>query len=400
MGVVAAPPAAPQPTRDKLGKTQDQRIAFTESRLEKLAPPAKGAVYVYDTEEPGLCVRLTPGTASYVFYRWHNGRPGRITIGKVGKIKLREARQIAAGYRGDLARRVDVFAEARKAKGALPAVTLADAFDALVQRADMRPSTRRDYESLWKHVPAGIKRQPVGEVGAAEIGRLHTAIGAKHARTANKLVALLSVLFTRNGRRHDNPAAETKRFREAPRQRVLTMDELRRLREALVAEPDPWRSFFMLAMLTGARRGALARMQWGDIDMQAATWRIPAEWSKNRRVITVALASEAVAILQKLDEIRGASPWVFPSRSAAGHLTEPQRAWRRVIKRAGIAGAVIHDLRRTLGTTVAAGGAGAAIISAVLGHVSMQSAKSYLHLSAEMARDAVERAARRTAGAS
>ena len=61
-------------------------------------------------------------------------------------------------------------------------------------------------------------------------------------------------------------------------------------------------------------------------------------------------------------------------------------------------GAVLHDLRRTLGTTVAASGAGAAIISAVLGHMSAESAKSYVHLSAEMAREAVEQAARRISG--
>lgn len=137
----------------------------------------------------------------------------------------------------------------------------------------------------------------------------------------------------------------------------------------------------------------------GDIDMDTATWRIPAEWPKNRRVITIALATEAVAVLRALHTDRGASPWVFPSRSAAGHLTEPQKAWHRVIKRASIDGAVIHELRRTIGTAVAADGAGAAVISAVLGHLSMQSAKSYLHLSAEMARGAVERAARRTSGA-
>ena len=63
-------------------------------------------------------------------------------------------------------------------------------------------------------------------------------------------------------------------------------------------------------------------------------------------------------------------------------------------------GAVIHDLRRTVGTMVAADGAGAAIISAVLGHMSPQSAKSYLHLSAEMARGAVERGWEDGAGAS
>jgi integrase len=339
-----------------------------------------------------------PGKA-FVFYRWHNGQPGRITIGKVGEVPLIEARRISAGYRGDLARSVDVFAAARaKAQIGKPA-TLADAYALLVGRPDMRPSTCRDYASLWKLVPARVKRRPLAEIDAGVLARLHGNVGTKHPRTANKLLSLLSVLFRRNGRLHDNPASSIVRFREEPRQRVLTVAELQRLQAAVEVEEEPWRSFFALAMLTGARRGALARMQWPDLDLDAATWRIPAVWSKNRKTITIALAADAVAILRKLHAERGASAWVFPSRSKAGHLTEPKKAWRRLMRRAGIEGAVIHDLRRTVGTMVAADGAGTAVISAVLGHLSMQSAKSYLHLSAEMARGAVEAVARRVTGA-
>jgi integrase len=333
---------------------------------------------------------------TFVFYRWHNGQPGRITIDKVGSIGLAAARAIAAGYRGDMARGIDVFARHRAAKRAQKPVTLADAYELRKTRPDTRPSTLRDYESLWRLVPKRLKDQPLAEVSPAEVARLHGKVGVKHQRTANKLVALLSVLFRRNGRKHDNPVDGVIRFKEAVRQRVLTVAELQRLRDALDGEAEPWRSFFLLAMLTGARRGALARMQWADLDLDAAVWRIPAVWSKNRRVLTVALASEAVTILQALHATRGAAPWVFPSRSAVGHLTEPMKAWRRIVRRAGIEGAVIHDLRRTIGTAVAADGAGAPVIMAVLGHMSMQSAKSYLHLSAEAARGAVEKAAARS----
>ena len=392
--VVALPMVAPV-------KAAPDRVAFTEQRLAKLTRPASGRRYVHDSEEPGLCVRLTAGGASFVFYRWHNGEPGRVTIGAVGEIPLRQARAIVAGYRGDLARGIDVFARAREARGEAKPLTLDDACTAHLGRPDMRLSTRRDYKSLWENwVPPRLKRRPLAEISAAELKRLHDDVGAKHPRTANKVLAFLSALFTQHGRRHDNPVQGISRFREAPRQRVLTIDELRRLRTALKAEREPWRSFFALALLTGARRGALQRMRWADIDLDAAVWRIPAEWSKNRRVLTVALAGEAVAVLRILHDTRGGSPWVFPAGSKDGHVTEPQKAWRRALKRAGIEGAVIHDLRRTLGTAVAADSGSPAIIQAVLGHMSAQSAKSYLHLSAEVAREAIDKAARRSSDAS
>jgi integrase len=279
--------------------------------------------------------------------------------------------------------------------------TLDDAFQAHIARPDMRLSTRRDYTSLWEvWVPARLKGRPLADIDTAQLKQLHSNIGKQHSRTANKILALLSALFGQHGRRHDNPVQGISRFREEPRQRVLSLDELRRLRTALEAEREPWRSFFMLALLTGARRGALQRMRWVDIDLDAAIWRIPAEWSKNRKVVTIALATEAVTVLRALHETRGASIWVFPTNSKAGHLTEPRKAWSRVLKRAGIEGAIIHDLRRTLGTAVAADGGNAAIIQAVLGHMSAQSAKSYLHLSAEVARETVEKAARRSSDAS
>jgi integrase len=314
----------------------------------------------------------------------------------VGEVPLRAARRIAAAYRGDLARGVDVFATVKKDR---TASTLEVAYDAHMARPDMRRSTRADYESLWKLVPERLKKRALHEIDTNDLKNLHQVVGKRHPRTANKLLALLSVLFARNGRKHDNPAADITRFKQSPRQRVLTLDELRRLRAAFETEREPWRSYFLLAMLTGARRGALARMRWGDVDLEAATWRIPAEWSKNRKVLSVALPSEAVAALRELSVVRGASDWMFPAQSVTGHIREPQKAWRRVLSRAGIEGAVLHDLRRTLGTAVAASGAGAAIISAVLGHMSSESAKSYVHLTPEMARMAVEQAARRISGA-
>jgi integrase len=394
--VVALPRGAPAKA-----KASTDRIAFTEKRLAKLARPVSGRHYIYDTEEPGLCVRLTPGAAAYVFYRSHNGEPGRITIGNVSEIPLKQVRAIAAGYRGDLAKGIDVFARDREEKAKPKPATLADAYEAHIARPDMRLSTRRDYTSLWEvWVPARLKGRPIADIDTAQLKQLHSNIGKQHSRTANKILALLSVLFVQHGRRHDNPVQGISRFREEPRQRVLAIDELRRLRTALEAEREPWRAFFMLALLTGARRGALQRMRWADLDLDAAVWRVLAIWSKNRKTLTVALASEAVEVLRALHNTRGAAPWVFPSGSRDGHVTEPQKAWRRLLKRAGIEGAIIHDLRRTLGTTVAADGGNAAIIQSVLGHMSAQSAKSYLHLSAEVAREAIEKAARRSSDVS
>jgi integrase len=377
-----------------------ERFAFTERRLAALARPASGTRYVFDSIEVGLCVRLTPNKASFAFYRWHAGKPARLTLPAVGSVQLREVRAIVAGLRGDLARGIDVFERARQAKrGQSGVATLQDAFIAHLARIDLREATKRDYVSAWKNLPIQLTAKPVTAVTEDDITRLHAAIGAAgHRRLANKVLTLVATLLRAGGRRHDNPAEAVRRFREDVRRRVLTLDELHRMRSSLDAEPTPWRDYFLVLMLTGARRSAVAAMRWTDLDLDAGVWRIPAERSKNHRVLVVALPSEAVALLRGLHAARGASGHVFPSQqSSQGHLTSPARAWQRVCRRAGIEHAVVHDLRRTLGTMIASDGAGAAVISAVLGHASQQSAKAYIHLSAEIAREHLERAAQKLA---
>jgi integrase len=388
------------PSKDdppRAARRQIEKFAFTERILAALERPTEGSRYIYDAVEAGLGVRLTPSRSRYIFYRWHRGKPDRLTLDKVGGIRLREVRRIVAGYRGELAKGVDVFARERQAKKkpAAPA-TLNAAFEAHIARPDMRATTRGKYRSLWRRVPATLAQKPIADIGEDELKQLHATIGARHQRTADLVLTVISILLRHNGRRHDNPGTAVKRYRHEPRQRVLTLDELHRFRDALEQENEPWPTFFLLLLLTGARRGGLARMRWQDLDLDGAVWRLPASWSKNRKVLAVALAVEAVAILRKLWATSGASPWVFPARSKAGHIAAPTPAWNRICIRAGIAGAVPHDLRRTIGTAIASDGANASTVAAVLGHASQQSAKAYIHLSAEVGRDALERVARRT----
>ena len=72
---------------------------------------------------------------------------------------------------------------------------------------------------------------------------------------------------------------------------------------------------------------------------------------------------------------------MFPSSGAAeGHLQDPKKGFARICQAADISGLTLYDLRRSLGSEIAAGGGNAATIAAALGHLSLQSAKSYLHL--------------------
>jgi integrase len=205
------------------------------------------------------------------------------------------------------------------------------------------------------------------------------------------------------GRWAENPARGIERFEEHVRTRRLNADELSRLWKALdVAETGLWSDFFKVLIMTGARRDALCSMRWQDLDLDAGVWVVPATWSKNRREMAIPLTKVAVNVLERRQDSRTQSPWVWTSSKAAvGHVVNPEKPWRAFLKTAGIMDRVsLHDVRRTLGSNLAKSGAAAATISKALGHVSPQSARAYIHLDVEPARAAIEKALGGLGGAS
>jgi integrase len=154
-----------------------------------------------------------------------------------------------------------------------------------------------------------------------------------------------------------------------------------------------WPDFIAIALMTGARRGALQAMRWSDVHLDDNLWTVPATWSKNARELAVALPGKAVEIL-KARQPETMGQWVWPSKTAkSGHVAEPRKPLERLLKEAGVETKLsIHDLRRTVGSRLAMTGANAATISKALGHLSADSAKAYIHLTTEPVRAAIEKA--------
>ena len=78
-------------------RRKTERVKLTIERIRKLAPPTgKQAIYVFDTEQKQLCVRITPaGAKSFVYAGKLKGTPLRITIGSVDVWLLDDAREEA-----------------------------------------------------------------------------------------------------------------------------------------------------------------------------------------------------------------------------------------------------------------------------------------------------------------
>ncbi|HEY1891978.1 MAG TPA: tyrosine-type recombinase/integrase [Steroidobacteraceae bacterium] len=179
---------------------------------------------------------------------------------------------------------------------------------------------------------------------------------------ANRTAALLSQLFRFGIQRRIVESTPVQLLmrpggREKPRERVLTEEELK----AFLADPEGATRYPKLAhamtalLLTGQRRGELARAKWADIDFEAKTWTIPDENSKTGRGHVVPLSNWAVEEFQALKRLANRSRWVLPTddgKSAA----DPQLLTRGLarclarFKQRKVAAFNLHDLRRTCRT--------------------------------------------------
>jgi integrase len=373
------------------------KTALTELRCEKL-PVTGRTYYTNDAAQPGLSVRVSAGgVRAFIFTKHKEGRLIRITLGRVGAMRLDAARRAAQALHGELAMGVDIGAKRKQAairqeQERAAGVTMQEAYERFLTLKNRRPRTLESYETIWRlHIPAVLKRKPVANVTAADIQSAVRA-ASKHHRTANLIVVLIGAIMAKSGRWADNPAREVSRHAEHPRTRRLTTDELTRLWAAAGNDPE-WRDFFRLLILTGARRAAFQAMRWQDLNLDAGVWLVPVDWSKNKRELAVPLSAEAVQILRaRRTNSVGKSPWVFPTAdSTTGHVVNPVKAWKRLLEAAGVQEhASLHDIRRTLGSRLAMSGVTGQTISNVLGHLSAQSLKAYVHLDTSAGSEAID----------
>ncbi len=373
----------------------DSKFNFTKGSLSNLPLPLKGKrAYYYDTKVRGLGVSLTDkGTITFIVYRKVDGKPERITLGRFPDLSIENARGLASDINSQIAQGKNPNREKSKLRDEL---ILGELFIQYFERhAKLHKKSWKDDEKLYRLYLAQWDKRKLSSINRSEIESLHAKVGKEHGiYAAYRMLTLLGVMLNRAmdwGWGGTNSAVGIKKFREISRERFLQGDELPRFFKALEEEDNRMLAdFFMLGILTGARRGNLLSMIWQDISFDQAIWRIPE--TKNGSSHLVPLSPEAIAILgERLKEKQ--NNWVFPSStSKSGHLEEPKSAWKRVLQRADLKDLRLHDLRRTLGSWQAATGANSYVIGKSLGHKTQQATAIYARLNIDPVRASMEKA--------
>ncbi len=397
----------------------ESKIHFTKSAIDRLPLPAAGKRATwFDDEAKGLALRVTStGARSFYLVRWVESRAEWVRLGGYPEMTLEQARRAAAKLNGEIADGRNP-AEVKREKRA--EMTLKDAFDTYLNRYAIPhglktlPAMREMFDLYLGKLPDGARKQhgrervkPEGSVDwtgrklssirREDVSKWHANLGTACGKySANRALELLRAIYNRLIKMGlialDNPAAGIEKFRELKRDRFLQADEIPRFFAALgEVEGEATRDALLLLLLTGARRSNVLAMRWGDLDLTQGRWRISSEQSKNKDVLVIPLTLAAMEILRRRQE-SASGEYVFPSDSKTGHITPPKGSWQRLLKRAGLSGIRLHDLRRSLASWMVIEGASLVVAGGALGHKDPKSTSVYARLSVDPVKHAMEKA--------
>jgi integrase len=330
--------------------------------------------FAWDTELAGFGLRLQGQRRTYVAQYRANGRTRRVTLGTADRLTPTQAREGARKVLARVSLGDDPQAE-RAAKRVEAERTFAKVVDAYlaIKQSELRPVSFR----IAKLYLTGPYFRPLHAMGINEIthpdiaARLSAITRAHSTHTAAAARRAISALFKwamEEGWAQSNPVIGTRRPADPkPRDRVLSDAELVVIWNA--CGDDDYGRILRLLILLGARRSEVGGMRSGELDLDAGTWTLPKERSKNHRAHTFTLPTAALAIIgmvprSERDHLfgtradRGFTAWDHGRAALDCHLAGAVKPWR------------LHDIRRTVDTKMADIGIEPHIIEAVLNHYS------------------------------
>ena len=286
----------------------------------KSAPPGKH----YD--ENGLYLRVTPsGSRQWLQRLQYQGKRHELGLGGWPWVTLAEARERAFENKRLAKRGGDPLAHKRK-----PTVPTLE--EAAAKVIALYAETWKDQgrtAAIWE---ARLRRHAFPRLGAKRVDKIDTRdvmavllpIWNEKRQTARRVRQYISATMkwaVAQDHREDNPAGDAigaalpksagpaKHYRTIPHGEVA--GAIAKVHNSGAGVATKLAVEFLI--LTATRSGEVRLAEWCEIDLDRATWTVPAARSKTKRAHRVPLSDRALAILTKADDFADASGLVFPS---------------------------------------------------------------------------------------
>ena len=382
------------------------KIAFTAPRVEGFnLPDGKAQAFLWDSECPGLGLRVTAGSKSYVYQSLFSGKTLRITIGDLQTYRVPEARERAR----ELQQQID--------KGIDPRQTMAKA----VAEAQAERKRQREQSAIVQDVWAEYlkeRRKHWGEHHYRDHEKSAQADGLKRKRSSKLTEAgvlyplmkmrmadvtpeVINALMAKEGKTRPtraqlalrllkaflnwaanepayaavaNPAAISAKAKEAAgtpntKRDALMAEQLKDWFAIVRGIQNPVISAYLqILLLTGARREELMALKWDDVNTKWRSLTIrDKDNSKGGKHGTrnIPLTPYVASLIAGLPR-RG--KWVFTSAtSESGRLVSPTKAHDAACNAAGLS-ISLHGLRRSFSSLSEWLEIPSGVIAQIMGH--------------------------------
>lgn len=344
-------------------------MALTQNIIKNTPSPEKGRIVL--TDDRGLQLRISSRKRAWSLQYRFEGRMLKFTLGEWPAVSLQEARKLADAARLQVAKGENPQAQKAEARGNKTSFVAAwEEFDK--QRfSEFKDKTVKEYRRSAKaDILPHFKSMALKDVTKSDVVSLISRLGKRAPVLGNRTLALLHSFFkwcVDMDMLQSNPAKgiPKPKKKEIPRDRILSLSELRRLYEAADGLSAGNQLFLKLMLLTGQREGVISGLMRSEICGDY----LVVERSRNKSGVRihVPLSTEAQNLLQRLGSTEGA--FVVSTTSGLKPISGYSKLKLKIDKLAGLEEAWrFHDIRRGITTFMEETGVSRSITAKVLNH--------------------------------
>lgn len=272
----------------------------------------------------GLCLQVRGDSSAWILRITVGDRRRHVGLGGYPDVTLAQARDKARVARAKVAEGVDPIEERRAARvGLMSVLSFAQCTERLLEARShewKNPKHLAQWQStLDTYAGPIIGKLPVDQIELRHVVDVLTPIWTTKTETASRLrgriESVLAWATVSGYRTGDNPArwkgnldhvlAKPNKVRKVVHHRALPADALHDFMTDLRQRDGMAARALEFVILTAARSGEARGATWSEIDLDGATWTIPADRMKAGNEHRVPLSPRAVKVLRTLPRFAG-----------------------------------------------------------------------------------------------
>ena len=358
---------------------------LTDRFLDSINAPDFGRVTYSDTVRAGLHLRVGPSKRSWMYEkRVHGGPKRKHSFGTWPAVSLADARSMALEIQAESERGVDRVAIAENAQREAERKYATDKSigDVLTKYEQLKLSNLRTGQERARELRKALHivlDRPIADLSRATLqDAIDAKIEAGRLVYANRIRAYLRA-FTKWAYGREYLTADVGQRidaagKEAPRDRVLNLEEVRAVYQATFELGSIWGPIVRLLILTGQRRSEIAKLKWSAVDLDGSRLVISGSETKNGKPHITHLAPAALA---EIKPIQREGEFVF-STTGVTPVSGLSKAKRRLdaILGSDVKHWRLHDLRRAMATYLASANVSEGVVDRIQNHSASGSAPS------------------------